>query len=75
MQVVPPASMRVARVTLHNRAGGGTANIKRTFDAASTPALAAFAGKNPQGKWTLVVQDKEKEDTGRILKFSVELIF
>lgn len=74
VRIVPPAT-RVGPVTLHDRTGGGTNNLKRTFDTSNTPALSALTGKNPKGKWTLVVQDKEKQDTGRILKFSVELSF
>jgi subtilisin-like proprotein convertase family protein len=35
----------------------------------------ALVGKNPMGKWSLTVQDKEKLDNGRILQFSVTLIF
>jgi subtilisin-like proprotein convertase family protein len=35
----------------------------------------ALAGKNPKGQWSLTVQDKEKLDTGRILQFSVTLMF
>jgi subtilisin-like proprotein convertase family protein len=33
-----------------------------------------LVGKNPKGKWSLTVQDKEKLDTGRILQFSVTLV-
>ncbi|HET8761678.1 MAG TPA: S8 family serine peptidase [Nitrospiria bacterium] len=70
-----PAAMGVALVVLHNRAGGGTANLKTTFDSASTPELSALKDKNPQGRWTLLVQDNERLDLGKILRFSVELAF
>jgi subtilisin family serine protease len=75
VRVVPPGATGVAPVTLHNRAGGGTANLRQTFDRLNTPGLAALAGKSPRGKWTLVVEDKARQDTGRILAFSVELAF
>jgi subtilisin-like proprotein convertase family protein len=32
-------------------------------------------GKNPEGTWTLQVEDKAKQDTGKIVSFSVELSF
>ncbi|MCZ6550350.1 MAG: S8 family serine peptidase [candidate division NC10 bacterium] len=75
VRILPPAGTGVGPVTLHDRAGGGTDNLKRTFDGVSTPALAAFAGTNPQGTWTLDVEDTAKDDTGKILSFSVELRF
>lgn len=73
--LMPPPNSGIAPVTLHNRAGGGTKNIKKTFDLINTPGLANVTGKNPQGTWALEVQDKEKQDTGKILKFTVELNF
>jgi subtilisin family serine protease len=73
--VEPPTSMGVAPVILHNREGRGTDNIKKTYDEISTPGLAAFKGRSPQGTWTLVVQDKERLDTGKIRSFTLELRF
>ncbi len=73
--VEPPTSLGVAPVILHNREGRGTDNIKKTYDEISTPGLAAFKGKSPQGTWTLVVQDKERLDTGKIRSFTLELRF
>jgi subtilisin-like proprotein convertase family protein len=75
VRILPPAPMGVGPVTLHDRTGGGTDNLKKTFDGVNTPGLADFAGKNPQGIWTLEVEDKERQDTGKILSFSVELSF
>lgn len=75
VSILPPAGMGVGPVTLHDKAGGGTDNLKKTFDELNTPALAAVVGKNPQGRWTLEVEDTEKQDTGKILNFSVELAF
>jgi subtilisin family serine protease len=75
VKVVPPPGTGVAPILLHNRTGGGTDNLKTIYDVATTPDLLTLSGKNPQGKWSLSVQDKEKLDTGRILQFSVTLIF
>ena len=75
IKIVPPKSTGVPAILLHNRAGGGTDNLRTTYDVTTTPDLMALAGKNPKGEWSLTVQDKEKLDTGRILQFSVTLIF
>jgi len=55
--------------------GGGTNNPKKTYDTVTTPALSALIGKKPVGTWTLVVQDKEKLDTGTIRSITPELGF
>lgn len=71
--LVPPAATGAAKVVLHNREGGGKDNLKKTYDAVNAPGLAAFAGKSPAGTWTLVVDDKEKEDVGKIRSVALEL--
>mgnify|MGYP001424798194 CR=1 FL=1 len=73
LTVAPPVTTGIGPITLHNRTGGGTDNLRLTYDAASVPGLTALVGKNPQGLWTLSVQDKERQDTGRILQFTVTL--
>jgi subtilisin family serine protease len=73
--VRPPAALGVGAITLHERSGGGTANIKKTFDAINAPGLAKLAGKRPKGTWTLTVQDKERLDQGTLHKFTVEMTF
>ncbi len=62
-------------VTLHNRAGGGTDNIKQRFDQVNAPGLAALVGTNPRGAWTLEVTDEANRDVGAVRNFSVELIY
>ena len=69
----PPAATGVAPIALHNREGRGADNIKKTYNTANTPTLAALHGKSPQGTWTLVVQDKDRADTGKIRGFTLEL--
>ena len=73
VRLLPPASTGVGSVAIHNRSGGGTENLKKTFDSLNVPGLSAFLNKKPQGAWTLEVQDKERQDTGKILSFSIEL--
>ncbi len=71
----PPAGTGIGQVVLHDREGRGTHNIKKSYDPVSTPALAAFQGKSPEGEWTLIVKDMEKIDTGRIRAVSLTLSF
>ncbi|HEX8199255.1 MAG TPA: proprotein convertase P-domain-containing protein, partial [Isosphaeraceae bacterium] len=73
--VLPPANLGLGGIVLHDRAGGGTRNLRRTFDATSTPALAGLQGRNPKGTWTLQVRDTARADEGAILRFGVELTF
>ncbi len=71
----PPASVSTSRVMLHNRVGGSTKNLKKTYDAVTTPALAAFAGKNCRGNWTLRIQDAAAQDFGTLVSFALNLSF
>lgn len=71
----PPAATGVARITLHDRTGGGTNNLKKTYDQVSIPALAALVGKSPKGTWTLSVADKEAADQGTLRSVTLHLGF
>lgn len=62
-----------ASIALHNREGGATDNLRRSYDAASTPALAALAGQSAAGTWKLTVKDLEAQDIGRLRSFTVEI--
>jgi subtilisin family serine protease len=70
-----PASTNVASITLHNREGGPADNIKKTYDEINAPGLVALKEKSPQGTWTLLVADKERQDTGKIRSFTLEMSF
>jgi subtilisin-like proprotein convertase family protein len=69
----PPEGTGVAPITLHNREGGGMDNLKKIYDEISAPGLVTLKGKSPKGTWTLVVQDKEKADTGMIRSLTLEM--
>jgi subtilisin family serine protease len=69
----PPTGAGAQPIVLHNRQGGTTDNIKRTYDEISTPALGALKGKAPTGTWTLAVADKDRLDTGKIRRFTLEM--
>ena len=58
---------------LHDCSGGGADNIARTYTAATTPALAAFAGKPVAGTWTMVVSDHETVDVGKLNRWSLTI--
>lgn len=71
--IKPPAGTGVSAITLHNRQGGALDNIKKTYDEVNAPGLVALRSKSPQGTWTLTVADKEKQDTGRIRSYTLEM--
>jgi subtilisin-like proprotein convertase family protein/subtilisin family serine protease len=60
-------------VVLHDRNGGQTDDIKKTFDASNTPGLAGLAGESVQGDWILHVQDLAAADTGLLSRWEVEI--
>jgi subtilisin-like proprotein convertase family protein len=59
--------------TLHDRAGGWRDDLRAVYDATSTPALAGLVGEAIQGNWTLRVRDLERQDTGKLEKWSLTL--
>jgi subtilisin-like proprotein convertase family protein len=71
----PPPGSGMNPVVLHNRAGGSTKNLKKTYDAATTPALLHVAGKSCAGTWTLQIRDEAAEDSGTIVSFALTLSF
>ena len=71
----PPASTGVAAIVLHNRAGGGTKNLKKTYDSANTPNLGGLAGKSCKGTWSLEIKDAAAADFGTLVTCSLGLTF
>jgi subtilisin-like proprotein convertase family protein len=65
-------------VVLHDRQGGSSRDIIKTYDLDSYPGLRAFAGDRVQGEWTLSVSDHAGVDTGKLmfweLEFSIQKI-
>jgi len=74
VQIVPPSGTGVSAVTLHDRSGGGSDNLKLTYDPAGTPGLGQLIGVNPQGKWRLKVSDNAYRDEGLIKQFGVDIV-
>ncbi|MGH9718687.1 MAG: S8 family serine peptidase [Bryobacteraceae bacterium] len=75
LTLTPPAAAGAPAIVLHRRAGGSTRDIRRTFDSSTTPALAALAGKNCKGAWTLKIEDKAAVDAGTLVSFGLEIRF
>lgn len=73
--LIPPAAMGAQKVVLHNRAGGAADNLKMVYAATNVPALAGLNGKLPAGSWTLLVEDKARQDVGTLRGFSLEMQF
>lgn len=58
---------------LHNRSGASTNNIDKTYDAFNTPELSSFTGIEMKGGWELSITDMAGLDTGRLVKWSLEI--
>lgn len=72
VELVSPSG-KTARV--HDRSGGGTDDLKATWNSASNAALAALAGESMAGNWTLAVRDVELRDTGRLNWWGMEIAY
>lgn len=75
IKLIPPPALDMNAVVLHNRAGGTANAIKKTYDASTTPGLAAFAGKSGKGTWTIEIRDAEAQDTGTLASVTLKLAF
>lgn len=58
---------------LHDRNGGRTANLKQSFDSASSPALAVLIGQPVHGDWSLWVQDLAPSDRGVLNRWEIAI--
>lgn len=60
------------RVLLHNRSGGNTANLAKTYDESTTSELAALRGSVLRGVWSLEIVDLAAKDSGRLTQWKIE---
>ena len=60
-------------VVLHDRQGGSSHDIIKTYNLESYPSLNVFAGDRVQGDWTLSVSDHAGVDTGKLMFWELEL--
>jgi len=71
VNLVPPDG---SAITLHNRTGGSSDNIIKTYDFNSNTDLKTLRGEKVQGMWTLKVSDLAGQDVGKLNKWSLKLI-
>jgi len=69
----PPEATGVGPVVLHDRTGGGAADLKQAWTPDTAPALAGFVGPSAEGTWSLEVRDRAARDTGVIRSWGLEL--
>jgi subtilisin-like proprotein convertase family protein len=60
-------------ITLHDHAGGGTDNLRRSYSPTNTPDLRAVAGQPSAGAWTLKVADVVGQDVGKLNRWSLNI--
>ncbi|MGH8058051.1 MAG: M36 family metallopeptidase, partial [Candidatus Entotheonellia bacterium] len=60
-------------VVLHERSGASADNLVKSYASENTPALAALAGAQAQGDWTLKVADLAARDVGTLRRWSLEI--
>jgi subtilisin-like proprotein convertase family protein len=59
-------------VTLHNRAGGSTVDLSRSYTPADTPQLGLLAGDTLAGAWALSIVDAAPADVGRLVRWELD---
>lgn len=63
-----------SEVVLHNHQGGAARSLATTIDwNARRGALRALAGQNARGRWTLIVHDDVRADSGVLRGFSLRI--
>jgi subtilisin-like proprotein convertase family protein/subtilisin family serine protease len=60
-------------VTLHNRAGARTADLRQVYSSSALPELAALVNTSVQGRWTLQVEDLAAADEGVLESWELTL--
>jgi subtilisin family serine protease len=75
LTLLPPAGSGMAKVVLHNRAGGSAKSLHQRWDSRTAPGLAAAAGKACKGTWTLEVRDTAAQDSGVLQSWGLTITF
>jgi subtilisin-like proprotein convertase family protein/subtilisin family serine protease len=71
--IVRLISPRGTPAILHDRNGGNTKNINKTFDVQNAPTLARCAGEPSDGNWTLEVIDAAAADIGILQSWTLHI--
>jgi subtilisin-like proprotein convertase family protein len=59
---------------LHQRSGGASDDIEKTYTPATTPDLQALHGLAVQGDWRLQVSDMEAVDVGTLNRWALKIV-
>jgi subtilisin-like proprotein convertase family protein len=71
--IVTLTSPQGTSVKLHNRRGGSSDNIVKTFTGATTPGLNQIPGEQIRGEWELKIVDLEGLDIGKLNHWELKL--
>lgn len=71
----PPSDSGMKPVILHNRKGGSSKNLNKTYDESTTPGLSSIAGRSCAGTWTLEIRDEAAADSGTLVSFALHMAF
>ena len=61
------------QVVLHDRAGGGTRDIKSRYEIQEFSALSALVGEEVSGDWTILIADFASQDVGTLNYWKLDL--
>lgn len=67
------SSPKGTQVSLHERNGGSTKNMVKSFDVQTTPALSIFVNEAITGNWILKVVDAASVDVGMLNKWTLNI--
>ncbi len=70
VELISPSN---SHLMLHQRGGGTTDNIIKTFNSINTPGLAVFVGEPGSGDWQLKVSDHANVDEGKLNRWALKL--
>lgn len=71
--IVRLISPRGTPAILHERNGGSTKNINKSFDVQNAPTLARCVGESADGNWTLEIIDAAAADSGTLQSWTLHI--
>ena len=73
--IITLTSPQGTEITLHNREGGSTDNIIKTFDSLSNTNLQSLIDSSISGNWTLSIGDYFRGDVGTLNEWELDLTY
>lgn len=61
------------RIVLHNREGGNSDNLIRSWSTSTASLLSSLVGEAAKGAWTLEIADREALDVGKLNSWTIAL--